>query len=200
MKVLQHDSAALASTILGSDRLIAKHREVIKLWCDWRGIKHDPKSQLLQIGRTYTTSDFWESEKDALLEDDPELEDKVAELFEMMEDSLITEDECFQRIDLLTEPLLPTILDDWRMWLPRASCYTSALFALDVAEELYPDRKWSLTLSENDLHAFVYCEETDEAFDLLLEYTKSHHSVGRVFREAMDYVTYIYELMDKEAA
>jgi hypothetical protein len=133
-------------------------------------------------------------------EPEPELVDRIGVLVEMLEDDLITEDECFQRIDLLTEPLLPTILEDWRMWLPRASCYTSALFAFDVAKEMYPDQTWSLVLSDNDYHAFVYCEATDEAFDLLLEQTDGHHSIGRLFTDPMDYVEYIYTDMEKAAA
>jgi hypothetical protein len=155
----------------------------------------------MQIGRAYSTSDYWEREKDDLLEEHPEVEAQVADLFDWVEQGLLSEQEAYERFDVLTEPLLPTILEDWRMWLPRASCYTSAIFVQDVARELMPDREWKLVVSEADLHAFVYSEETDEIFDMLLsELSGRHHTVAKVFEEADEYADYIYTQMHSEEA
>lgn len=195
MKLIPLDAANIATVILSSDYLVTKHREVLDLWCGWRGIQKQPETSLLQPSRYLTTSDYWLNEQDAALAANPEVEAQVAELSQWFEDGLIPEEDFYLRCDVLMEPLLPTVLDDVRMWLPRHSCYTSALWERDVAMAVYPDRQWKLVIAQDDLHGFVYSEDTDEIFDLLLtELSGKHHTLAKVFDDPADYVQYLNDM------
>ena len=194
--VLYNDAPEIAARILGDDYLLWSLRECISLWCDWRGLKFDPQTPILQIGRSYTTSDFWESAKTTLLETNETVSDEVDHLAALMDEGLLPPDEVFERIDTLTEALLPTVLEDEMAWLPRHSCYTSVLFQHELASIIHPDKTWKICLSHQDAHAFAYCEESNEIFDMLIpEYTPTHHSTERIFDTPEEYLKAI-ETMD----
>lgn len=188
-RVLPHTAEEVADAIIRDEYMVQQLRGCIELWCQWRDIPYDAETPLLQIGRDYTTSDYWMREIDELSENCPYVDNSSLEIFNLMEDGYITEQEAGDRILLLSEALLPTVMDDYRMWLPRHSCFTSVLFQLELAQKLHPHKNWKVVLAESCLHAFVMDEETYEIFDLLIdEYSRTHHKVGHVFDTPADYI------------